>query len=153
KSYWKSITTKNTAKAALHSLTAGEKKKIGRDERRNAVDYSGKRLKGHNMLQGNARVKRQQTARKHGVRTDYRGILIELDTSIQDYQDLAEQTQAGYEIDDLKGTVANVSTEYKRLPALHDALWEIFSNVKNRADFEQFRRVLIPRLSESDDGS
>ncbi|HKL69949.1 type I restriction enzyme subunit R domain-containing protein [Salibaculum sp.] len=84
--------------------------------------YIDKHLKSHNLLQAIARVNRLHEAKQHGFLIDYRGILAELDTSIQDYQDLAAQTQGGYEIDDLAGTVANVSTEYKRLPSLHDAL-------------------------------
>ena len=123
----------------------------GFDEERNAVLYIDKNLKGHNLLQAIARENRLHEAKKHGFLIDYRGILTELDTSIRDYQDLAAQTQGGYDIDDLAGTISNVSTEYKRLPGLHDAVWAIFAAVTNRGDREQFRRVLVPRLA--DDGS
>ena len=132
-------------------LIVVDKLLTGFDEPRNAVLYIDKNLKGHNLLQAIARVNRLHDAKKHGFLIDYRGILAELDTSIRDYQDLAAQTQGGYDIDDLAGTISNVSTEYKRLPALHDALWAIFADVANRADREQFRRVLVPRLA--DDGS
>jgi type I restriction enzyme R subunit len=132
-------------------LIVVDKLLTGFDEPRNAVLYIDKNLKGHNLLQAIARVNRLHDAKKHGFLIDYRGILAELDTSIRDYQDLAAQTQGGYDIDDLAGTISNVSTEYKRLPALHDALWAIFAGVTNRADREQFRRVLVPRLA--DDGS
>ena len=108
-------------------------------------------LKGHNLLQAIARVNRLHEAKQFGYLIDYRGILAELDTSIQDYADLASQTQAGYEIDDLAGTVTNVSVEYKRLPGLHDALWAIFSGVQNKQDVEQFRRILVPKTA--DDGA
>lgn len=132
-------------------LIVVDKLLTGFDEPKNAVLYIDKNLKGHNLLQAIARVNRLHDAKKHGFLIDYRGILAELDTSIRDYQDLAAQTQGGYDIDDLAGTISNVSTEYKRLPALHDALWAIFVGVTNRADREQFRRVLVPRLA--DDGS
>ncbi|MGX9352821.1 type I restriction endonuclease subunit R [Shimia sp. W99] len=125
-------------------LIVVDKLLTGFDEPRNAVLYIDKHLKGHNLLQAIARVNRLHEAKQFGYLIDYRGILAELDTSIQDYQDLAEQTQAGYEIEDLVGLVQNVSTEYKRLPSLHDALWAIFRRVKNKADWEQFRRVLAP---------
>lgn len=123
----------------------------GFDEPRNAVLYIDKHLKGHNLLQAIARVNRLHEAKQFGYLIDYRGILAELDTSIQDYADLASQTQAGYEIGDLAGTVTNVSVEYKRLPGLHDALWAIFAGVQNKQDIEQFRRVLVPMTA--DDGS
>lgn len=132
-------------------LIVVDKLLTGFDEPRNAVLYIDKHLKGHNLLQAIARVNRLHEAKKFGLLVDYRGILAELDTSIQDYQDLAFQTQAGYEIEDLAGTISNVATEYKRLPSLHDALWAVFKPVKNKADWEQFRQFLTPRLT--DDGS
>lgn len=132
-------------------LIVVDKLLTGFDEPRNAVLYIDKHLKGHNLLQAIARVNRLHEAKQFGYLIDYRGILAELDTSIQEYQDLASQTQQGYEIGDLVGTVAKVSTEYKRLPGLHDAIWAIFAGVKNRHDIEQFRRVLVPFMD--DDGT
>ena len=133
-------------------LIVVDKLLTGFDEPRNAVLYIDKNLRGHNLLQAIARVNRLREGKDRGYLIDYRGILAELDTSIRDYQDLAEQTQAGYEIDDLAGTIANVSTEYKRLPGLHDALWAIFRDVKNTEDHEQFRRILMPVLHEDETG-
>lgn len=133
-------------------LIVVDKLLTGFDEPRNAVLYIDKYLKGHNLLQAIARVNRLHEAKKHGFLIDYRGILSELDTSIQDYQDLADQTQGGYDIDDLVGTVTNVSMEYKRLPSLHDDLWAIFSDVDNKQDREQFRRILMPQFVESETG-
>ena len=132
-------------------LIVVDKLLTGFDEPRNAVLYIDKNLKGHNLLQAIARVNRLHDAKKHGFLIDYRGILAELDTSIRDYQDLAAQTQGGYDIEDLVGTISNVSTEYKRLPTLHDAVWAIFVGVTNKSDREQFRRVLVPRFA--DDGA
>ncbi|MFV1602336.1 MULTISPECIES: type I restriction endonuclease subunit R [unclassified Phaeobacter] len=134
-------------------LIVVDKLLTGFDEPRNAVLYIDKQLKGHNLLQAIARVNRLHEAKKHGFLIDYRGILAELDTSIREYQDLADQTQSGYEIDDLAGTISNVSTEYKRLPALHDALWAIFVDVENKADREQFRRVLVPQFGDDGTGN
>lgn len=133
-------------------LIVVDKLLTGFDEPRNAVLYIDKFLKGHNLLQAIARVNRLHEAKQHGFLIDYRGILAELDTSIKDYQDLAEQTQGGYDIDDLVGTVSNVSVEYKRLPSLHQALWAIFSDVENKQDREQFRRVLIPKIVDDETG-
>lgn len=133
-------------------LIVVDKLLTGFDEPRNAVLYIDKYLKGHNLLQAIARVNRLHEAKRHGFLIDYRGILAELDTSIKDYQDLADQTQGGYEIDDLAGTITNVSMEYKRLPSLHDALWALFGDVKNKKDREQFRRVLMPDFVETETG-
>ncbi len=133
-------------------LIVVDKLLTGFDEPRNAVLYIDKHLKGHNLLQAIARVNRLHEAKRHGFLIDYRGILSELDTSIKDYHDLAEQTQAGYDIEDLAGTVSNVSTEYKRLPSLHDTLWAIFADVGHKEDREQFRQVLIPHYREDGSG-
>lgn len=133
-------------------LIVVDKLLTGFDEPRNAVLYIDKYLKEHNILQAIARVNRLHEAKKFGLLIDYRGILKELDTSLESYQDLAERTQNGYDIDDLEGTYANVSTEYKRLPALHAALLAIFAKVENKGDREQYRRVLTPDLVEDEEG-
>ncbi|MBO9444177.1 type I restriction endonuclease subunit R [Phaeobacter italicus] len=132
-------------------LIVVDKLLTGFDEPRNAVLYIDKLIKGHNLLQAIARVNRLHEDKQFGYLIDYRGILAELDTSIKDYQDLAAKTQAGYDIDDLKGTFEEVSVEYKRLPSLHDRLWSLFAEVENKKDREQFRRVLVPRME--DDGT
>lgn len=133
-------------------LIVVDKLLTGFDEARNAVLYIDKLIKGHNLLQAIARVNRLHEDKQFGYLIDYRGILKELDTSIQDYQGLAEKTQGGYDVEDLEGTVTGVSTEYKRLPSLHDALWAIFPDISNRRDLEQFRRVLVPIMEEGDGG-
>ncbi|WP_017452722.1 hypothetical protein [Herbaspirillum rubrisubalbicans] len=45
-----------------------------------------------------------------------------------------------------------MSTEYKRLPGLHDELWAIFAEVQNKQDLEQYRQLLMPRYAEDEDG-
>lgn len=133
-------------------LIVVDKLLTGFDEPRNAVLYIDKHLKSHNLLQAIARVNRLHEKKQFGYLIDYRGILAELDASIQDYQDLAEETRDGYEVGDLIGTFSNVSTEYKRLPGLYDALWAIFADVENKRDREQLRRVLVPRFTEDEAG-
>ena len=133
-------------------LIVVDKLLTGFDEPKNAVLYIDKPLKQHNLIQAIARVNRLHDQKKYGLLIDYRGILKELDTAITEYQDLAERTQGGFDVDDIEGLYANVSTEYKRLPALHDLLWKIFKDVKNRTDREQYRQILIPNLSSGKDG-
>jgi type I restriction enzyme R subunit len=133
-------------------LIVVDKLLTGFDEPRNAVLYIDKPLKQHNLIQAIARVNRLHELKKFGLLIDYRGILKELDTTLEAYQNLAERTQDGYDIDDLIGLYHQVSTEYKKLPALHDKLWAIFKDVKNRADLEQFRQVLIPHYQTDDAG-
>lgn len=133
-------------------LIVVDKLLTGFDEARNAVLYIDKPLKQHNLIQAIARVNRLHELKKFGLLIDYRGILKELDTTLEAYQNLAERTQDGYDIDDLIGLYRQVNTEYKKLPVLHDTLWAIFKDVKNRADLEQFRQVLIPHYQTDDAG-
>ncbi len=88
--------------------------------------YIDKPLKQHNLIQAIARVNRLHSKKQFGYLIDYRGILKELDITIEKYQDLAERTQGGFDIDDLKGLYNRMDTEYKKLPGLYDDLWAIF---------------------------
>lgn len=125
----------------------------GFDEPRNAVLYIDKPLKEHNLIQAIARVNRLHPLKKYGLLIDYRGILSELDTTIAKYQDLASRTQGGYDIGDLIGLYASMSSEYKRLPILYRELWSTFGSVKNKNDIEQLRQVLIPKIEYDGDVS
>jgi len=128
-------------------LIVVDKLLTGFDESRNTVLYIDKPLKGHNLIQAVARVNRLHDAKRYGVLVDYRGILEELDTSIRAYQDLESRTQSGFDVADIDGLYQQLSTEYKRLPSLHDRLWSFFKGVVNKLDPEQYRHVLAPRFA------
>ncbi|MFK4752361.1 type I restriction endonuclease subunit R [Oceanobacter antarcticus] len=137
-------------KDPLKLLIVVDKLLTGFDEPKNAVLYIDKPLKEHNLIQAIARVNRLHAKKQFGLLIDYRGILAELDTTIQKYQDLASRTQGGYDIDDIKGLYEQMSTEYKRLPHLYKQLWAIFDGVKNKNDIEQLRQVLVPKIEDRD---
>ncbi|MGO3407732.1 type I restriction endonuclease subunit R [Marinomonas sp.] len=122
----------------------------GFDEPKNTVLYIDKPLKEHNLIQAIARVNRLHSKKLFGYLIDYRGILKELDTTIEKYQDLAERTQGGFDIDDLKGLYNRMDTEYKKLPGLHRDLWAIFDGVKNKQDGPALRQALAPKVQEID---
>lgn len=122
----------------------------GFDEPKNTVLYIDKPLKQHNLIQAIARVNRLHEKKRFGYLIDYRGILKELDITIEKYQDLAERTQGGFDIEDLKGMYNSMDTEYKQLPKLHSELWAIFSSVKNKQDGQALRQVLAPKMQDID---
>ncbi|WP_252177174.1 HsdR family type I site-specific deoxyribonuclease [Endozoicomonas sp. 4G] len=132
----------------LKLLIVVDKLLTGFDEPKNTVLYIDKPLKQHNLIQAIARVNRLHPLKEFGLLIDYRGILGELDTTLKDYQDLASRTQAGFDVDDLEGLYSQMSTEYKRLPRLYDELRTIFADVKNKADIEAMRQVLVPKMEE-----
>ncbi len=134
-------------------LIVVDKLLTGFDEPRNAVLYIDKPLKGHNLIQAVARVNRLHDAKRYGLLVAYRGGVLEaLDTAIRSYRDLEARTQGGFDIDDLEGLYHPFSTEYKRLPALHDQLWSFFKAVPNKLDREQYRQVLAPKITMGADG-
>lgn len=122
----------------------------GFDEPKNTVLYIDKPLKEHNLIQAIARVNRLHSKKQFGYLIDYRGILKELDTTIEKYQDLAERTQGGFDIDDLKGLYNRMDTEYKKLPGLHKDLWVNFDGVRNKKDGPALRQALAPKVQEID---
>lgn len=122
----------------------------GFDEPKNTVLYIDKPLKEHNLIQAIARVNRLHSKKLFGYLIDYRGILRELDTTIEKYQDLAERTQGGFDIDDLKGLYNRMDTEYKKLPGLHCEIWDIFATVKNKQDGPALRQALAPKVQDVD---
>ena len=133
---------------SLKILIVVDKLLTGFDEPKNTVLYIDKPLKEHNLIQAIARVNRLHSKKKFGLLIDYRGILSELDTTIQKYQDLASRTQGGYDINDIAGLYNQMSTEYKRLPQLYKQLWAIFADVKNKNDIEQLRQILVPKTED-----
>lgn len=147
-SYTKQLIERFDKDDSLKLLIVVDKLLTGFDEPKNTVLYIDKPLKQHNLIQAIARVNRLHPKKKFGYLIDYRGILSELDTTIAKYQDLASRTQGGYDINDLAGLYNQMSTEYKKLPQLYKALWAIFANVKNKADIEQLRQVLVPKLED-----
>lgn len=113
----------------------------GFDAPRNTVLYVCKSLKEHNLLQAIARVNRlyedRDTEKQFGFIVDYEGLLGELDSALTTYSAFE-----GYEAADLAGTVHDVREEIRKLPQLHDQLWDIFKPVRNKKDMEQFEQLL-----------
>ncbi|WP_227803970.1 type I restriction endonuclease subunit R [Marinomonas profundi] len=103
KAYTKAIIEEFSRDDGPDIMIVVDKLLTGFDEPKNTVLYIDKSLKEHNLIQAIARVNRLHSKKQFGYLIDYRGILRELDTTIEKYQDLAERTQGGFDIDDLKG--------------------------------------------------
>src|SRR4029077_20085414 len=48
----------------------------------------------------------------------------------------------GFDSEDLVGALHDVREEIRRLPQLHDQLWDLFKPVANKRDMEQFEQLL-----------
>ena len=149
--YTRSVVERFEQDDDLKLLIVVDKLLTGFDEPKNTVLYIDKPLKEHNLIQAIARVNRLHEKKQFGLLIDYRGILGELDTTIAKYQDLADRTQGGYDINDIAGLYQQMSTEYKKLPRLHEQLWAVFKDAKNKNDIEQLRQVLVPNMVQQGD--
>ena len=56
--------------------------------------------------------------------------------TIEAYRNMQQCMTDGYEAEDLAGRYQKTSSEYKKLPRLHKAVWAFFGSVKNKGDME-----------------
>ncbi|TVR77870.1 MAG: type I restriction endonuclease subunit R, partial [Rhodospirillales bacterium] len=121
----------------------------GFDVPRNTVLYLCKSMRDHNLLQAIGRVNRlfeEGGAEKpFGYIIDYEGLLGELDKALTTYSAFD-----GYDPADVAGTVHDVREEIRKLPQLHDQLWDLFKPVKNKRDMEQFEQFLADEAIRQD---
>lgn len=121
----------------------------GFDAPRNTVLYVCKPLREHNLLQAIARVNRlyedEDKEKQFGFIVDYEGLLGELDKALTTYSAFE-----GFDSDDVAGTLHDIRDEIRRLPQLHDQLWDVFKEVRNKKDMEQFEQFLADEAKRHD---
>ena len=110
----------------------------GFDAPRNVVLYIARGLKEHNLLQAIARVNRLHPGKDYGYIIDYYGVVSQLHDALELYSSLGEK----FDAKDLEGTLTDLAAELKKLPAYHDALWDLFKEVANKKDEEAFELAL-----------
>ncbi|MBP7653087.1 type I restriction endonuclease subunit R [Candidatus Dependentiae bacterium] len=109
----------------------------GFDAPKNTVLYLTKKLQGHSLLQAIARVNRLYEGKDFGYIIDYYGLLGALDQALTDYGVLA-----GFDENDIAGTLIDVMAEINKLPQKHSELWDIFKTLKNKQDEEEYEVCL-----------
>ncbi|WP_294539063.1 HsdR family type I site-specific deoxyribonuclease [uncultured Rhodoblastus sp.] len=121
----------------------------GFDAPRNTVLYVCKTLREHNLLQAIARVNRLCEdgvgPKDFGFIVDYEGLLGELDTALTTYSAFQ-----GYDPGDIAGALQDVREEIRKLPQLHNQLWDLFKPVKNKKDMEAFEQFLADEAMRED---
>ncbi|PTX94088.1 restriction endonuclease subunit R [Spartobacteria bacterium LR76] len=119
-------------------LIVVDKLLTGFDAPRNVVLYIARNLKGHTLLQAIARVNRLHPGKDFGYIIDYYGVVSELHDALELYSSL----DGKFDREDLEGALTSIAEEIKRLPGLHDAVWELFKDLKNKKDEEAFELAL-----------
>ena len=109
----------------------------GFDAPRNTVLYLCCTLREHTLLQAIARVNRVYRDKEFGYIIDYSNVLKELDMALAMYDVLQD-----FDEDDLAESLTSINEEVNRLPQHHSDLWDIFKQVENRSDEEEFERLL-----------
>jgi type I restriction enzyme, R subunit len=122
-------------------LIVVDKLLTGFDAPRNVVLYIARSLKEHTLLQAIARVNRLHPGKDFGYVIDYYGVVGQLHDALELYSALGEK----FDRDDLQGTLSDVAEELKRLPSLHDGLWDLFKTVTNKKDEEAFELALADK--------
>lgn len=109
----------------------------GFDAPRNTVLYLTKKLREHELLQAIARVNRLYEGKEFGYVVDYYGILGELDDAMQTYGSLA-----GFDAQDIQDALINIKVEIETLPQKFSELLNIFKEIKNERDEEEYEQFL-----------
>jgi len=68
---------------------------------------------------------------------DYEGLLGELDRALTAYSAFD-----GFDQGDLVGALHDIREEIRKLPQLHNQLWDLFKEIKNKKDMEQLEQLL-----------
>ena len=142
KAYQKGIIDAFKGEGSPEILIVVDKLLTGFDAPRNAVLYLDKRLREHNILQAIARVNRVFEGKDYGLIVDYRGIFGELTDAMELYAALEAE---GFELEDIEGTLTDVSAEIALLPTHHTHVWDAFRGVSNRQDPEAMQLWLYPQ--------
>jgi type I restriction enzyme, R subunit len=141
--YLKQIINRFKNADAPEILIVVDKLLTGFDAPRNTVLYLTRTLREHSLLQAIARVNRiyddefGSRQKDFGYIIDYAGVLGELDQAMTAYEALQ-----GFDENDLRGTLRNVSEEVRKLPQHHADLWDLFKEINNKSDEEAFELLL-----------
>lgn len=120
-------------------LIVVDKLLTGFDAPKASTLYLDKQIKEHNLLQAIARVNRLCDGKDYGYIVDYRGLLGELDKALTMYQEAGLEE---FNEEDIKSSVYYIDTEINNMFEAHEKLKEIFKDIKNKNDLEEYEVLL-----------
>lgn len=137
KKYEKAVIARYKTQLQPEIIIVVDKLLTGFDAPANTVLYLTRSLQDHALLQAIARVNRVYPGKDFGYIIDYYGVLGKLGDALEKYAKMA-----GYDEDDFKGTLTDISEEIKKLPQRHSEVWDIFKTIVNKSDAEAFEQLL-----------
>lgn len=111
----------------------------------NTVLYLCATLKEHTLLQAVARVNRIYENKDFGFIVDYVNALGELDKALNMYSAFA-----GFDAEDIIGTLTSVDDEVAKLPGVWTTLWDIFRDLENESSEELWDQRLANQTTRED---
>lgn len=120
-------------------LIVVDKLLTGFDAPKASTLYLDKQIKEHNLLQAIARVNRLCDGKDYGYIVDYRGLLGELDKALTMYQEAGLEE---FREEDIKSSVYYIDTEINNMFKAYEELKEIFKDIKNKNDLEEYEVLL-----------
>ena len=120
-------------------LIVVDKLLTGFDAPKASTLYLDKQIKEHNLLQAIARVNRLCDGKDYGYIVDYRGLLGELDKALTMYQEAGLKE---FNEEDIKSSVYYIDTEINNMFEAYEKLKEIFKDIKNKNDLEEYEVLL-----------
>ena len=120
-------------------LIVVDKLLTGFDAPKASTLYLDKQIKEHNLLQAIARVNRLCDGKDYGYIVDYRGLLGELDKALTMYQEAGLEE---FNEEDIKSSVYYIDTEINNMFESYEDLKELFKDIKNKNDLEEYEVLL-----------
>ncbi len=120
-------------------LIVVDKLLTGFDAPKASTLYLDKQIKEHNLLQAIARINRLCDGKDYGYIVDYRGLLGELDKALTMYQEAGLEE---FNEEDIKSSVYYIDTEINNMFDAYEGLKELFKNIKNKNDLEEYEIFL-----------
>lgn len=120
-------------------LIVVDKLLTGFDAPKASTLYLDKQIKEHNLLQAIARVNRLCDGKDYGYIVDYRGLLGELDKALTMYQEAGLEE---FNEEDIKSSVYYIDTEINNMFEAYEKLKEVFKDIKNKNDLEEYEVLL-----------
>ena len=128
-------------------LIVVDKLLTGFDAPRASTLYLDKQIKEHNLLQAIARVNRLCDGKDYGYIVDYRGLLGELDKALTMYQEAGLEE---FNEEDIKSSVYYIDTEINNMFKAYEDLKELFKDIKNKKDLEEYEILLEDEKKRKD---